>query len=198
MLETQYEKFLVINNREIKHEGYFVIDDVFHLLNQILTERHYQRREKKSEDRVTEDGHQVYVELRPWKEKTHYVTLKLTLKIRFTDVKNSVKEVEGVKKNVQEGQALVTMDAWYMTEWEFRWGMKPVMFFLKGVMNKLLYVFPQEAGYKNELVEDAAYVTTKLRQLFRSYQAPREALPPEEDVRKAMEEEIRKGMEGSP
>lgn len=191
MLETQYEKFLVINNRVISHDGTFVIDEVFQLINKVLQERHYARREKRSEDSITEEGHSVFVELRPWKEKTHYVTLKMTLKIHFTGVRNVVREIQGMKKAFQEGEASVIMDAWYMTEWEYRWGMKPLMFFLKGVINKLVYVFPQEAGYKDELVEDAAYLTARLKQLFRSYREPEVALPPEEDVRKAVEEEIK-------
>ena len=77
-----------------------------------------------------------------------------------------------------------------MTEWEGRWGMSPVIFFLKGAINKLLYVFPQEASYRNEAVEDAAYLTAKIKMLLRSYNDPEQAFPTEEDVRKSVEEEI--------
>ena len=197
MLETHYERNLVVNNREIEHHGYFVIEEVFQLINKCLQDRKYHKREKKAEDQVTDEGYTVYVELRPYKEKTHYVTLMIKLRIHFNNVKNVVRQANGSPKRYQQGDVFIFMDAWFMTEWEGRWGMSPLIFFLKGAINKLLYTFPQEANYRNEAVEDAAYLTAKIKMLLRSYNEPEQALPSEEDIRKRVEEEI-KATEASP
>ncbi|HLC91092.1 MAG TPA: hypothetical protein VJI15_04950 [Candidatus Nanoarchaeia archaeon] len=195
MLETHYERNLVVNNREIEHHGYFVIEEVFHLINKALQDKKYHKREKRAEDTVTDEGYDVYVELRPYKEKTNYVTLMIKLRIHFKNVKNVVRQVPGGPKRFQQGDVFIFMDAWFMTEWEGRWGMSPVIFFLKGAINKLLYVFPQEASYRNEAVEDAAYLTAKIKMLLRSYNDPEQAFPTEEDVRKSVEEEISKSKD---
>jgi len=193
MLEVNAERYLVINNRQIEHEGIFVGQELFHEINHALEHRGYEIFEKKSEDRVTEEGMDVYVELRPYKEKTAYVSLMIKVKISFKNMTNIVKEVKGLPKNYQQGSVLVVLDGWFFTEWEHRWGMKPVVWFLKSVINKLVYIFPQEESYRNELVEDAAYLTNRIKKLLRSYREPETAMPPEEDIRVSVEEEIKKG-----
>ena len=195
MLETQYERFLVVNNREIPHSGYFVAEELYRMLNAAFEERGYHKREKKSEETVTEEGITSFLELRPYKEMSHYVILMVKFKIHLKNVTNEVREIDGMKKLFQKGDVLVIIDAWYMTEFEGRWGQKPLIFFLKGIFNKLVYTFPTEAHFKGELVEDVAYFTAKIKRLLRSYREPEAALPPEEDVMKAVEEDVRRTLE---
>ncbi|MFH1276122.1 MAG: hypothetical protein ABIH82_03345 [Candidatus Woesearchaeota archaeon] len=198
LLEVNAERYLVVNNRQIKHSGVFVGKDIFHEINHALEERGYEVYEKKSEDKVNEEGLNVYVELRPYKEKTSYVTLMIKFKIYLNNMTDIVKEVAGVTKNYQQGDALIVIDAWFMTEWESRWAMKPYVWFLKSMINKLVYIFPQEEGYRGELVEDAAYITNRIKRLFRSYREPEQAIPHEEEVRKSVEEDIGKEIKKQP
>ncbi|MBI2665571.1 hypothetical protein HYX12_03055 [Candidatus Woesearchaeota archaeon] len=192
MLETHYERDLIINNREIIHEGVFVVTEIFHLINEVIEERGYHKKEKKFEEEVTESERKITVELRPYKEKTHYVTLMFKPRISITINREIVKEIEGIKKKYQEGNVAIFIDAWYMTEYAQRWGQKPVIFFLKGFINKMVYTFPLEAKFRNELADDVGYLTSRLKLLFRSYKGPSAALPPEEEVRIAVEEEMSK------
>ncbi len=198
-VDLQYEKNLVINNREFRYKGIFRADELFHVINNALEDRGYTKREKKTEELVTDAGRRSYIELRPFKEKTNYLIQMIKIKILLDHVTETTEEVKGIRKKFQQGDVEIVFDAWMLTEYQHRWGMKPVAFFLKGWINKYLYTWPIESGAKNELVEDTAYVVSAIRNLFSSYKIETGKYVPESEIRKEMEgeieREIREGAE---
>lgn len=190
--ELNFEKNLIINNRELKYRGIFRADELFTAINQALEERGYQKREKKSEELVTEKGKRTYVELRPFKVKTNYATLMIKIKITLDYLTETAEKLKGEKRLFQQGDVLIAFDAWSMTDYENRWGMKPWVYFLKGMINKFLYQFPLEAGFTGELVGDTAYIYAKIKKLLSSYRPTAGKQPTEEEIRKQMEEVIKK------
>ena len=66
------EKNLIINGREFNYQGIFRMDQIFSTINRCLEEKGYQKREKKSEELVVEQGRKIIVELRPYKEVSNY------------------------------------------------------------------------------------------------------------------------------
>src|SRR3989338_505032 len=192
MLDTTYEKTLVINNREIKHSGVFYIEELFNLVNKCLVERGYNKQEKKSEETVSPEGRKIYIELRPFKDKTNYIHLVIKIKFYFEGIKDVVKTIEGEKKSLQEGKASIVFDAWYMTDWQARWNLTPFVYFMKALVNKFLYSYPQEGNAKGELSSDTAYIVGQIKTLLHHYKSPLEAHPGEEEVRRVAEEEMGK------
>lgn len=190
--EMGYEKNLIINNRELKYRGIFRYDELFSIINQALEERDYQKREKKSEELVTEKGKKIYLELRPFKIKSNFVTLMIKIKITLNYLTETTEKLEGQKKSFQQGDLLITFDAWTMTDYEQRWGMKPWVYFMKGMIHKFLYKFPLEGGFTGELIGDTAYIYAKIKKLLNSYRPTAEKQPTEDEIRKQMEEEIRR------
>ncbi len=202
MLETHCEKNLVINGRELKYSGIFRPDELFAAINQALRERGYERREKKTEETVTVAGRRTLIELRPYKEKTSYVALMLKIRIVLEKVTETVqvhprqatsgqdRPSHSPKEKFQQGDILLIFDAWSLTDYEARWGMKPWAYFLKGLINKFIYTWPAEAGFTGELIGDTAYVYARVKKLLQSYQ-PEKARPPlEEEIRRRTEEEL--------
>ena len=57
----------------------------------------------------------------------------------------------------------ITFDAWSLTDYERRWGMKPWMYFLKAVIHKYIYKFPYEEGTIVEVAADTAYVYAQIK-----------------------------------
>ncbi len=190
MFDTHYEKELVINNRELKYKGIFRPGELFSAINQALEERGYVKREKKTEELVTEFGRGSYLELRPYKVKTNYIILMLKIKVTMDNLQEAVAKAREETAKFQQGDVLVVFDSWVLTDYESRWGMKPWFYFVKGVINKYLYTFPLEGGVKGELAEDTAYIYGKIKQLLHSYQPVQPKLVSERDVRKKMEEKI--------
>lgn len=195
MLETHAEKNLVINGRELKYQGIFRAEELFSALNRALEERGYEKREKKTEETVTTAGRKIYLELRPYKEKSNYAALMLKIKITLDEVTETTQEFQGHKQKFQQGQVEIVFDAWSLTDYEARWGMKPWAYFLKGLINKFIYTWPLEAGFTGELIGDTAYVYARAKKLLQSYQ-PEKARPPvEEEIRRKVEEEMKEEAE---
>ncbi len=190
MQTTFYEKNLVINNRELKYKGIFRVDDLFHTINQALKEKQYEKNEKKTEEIVSEAGKKTYLELRPFKQKTNYVILEIKIKITLDNVTETIEEVQGVKKKFQNGDVSVVFDSWIMTDYENRWSMKPLVYFLKSIINKYVYTFPLEAGFPSELAGDTAHIYARIQKLLQSYKYESGKVVKEADIVKEMEREI--------
>lgn len=185
-----YEKNLIINSRELKYKGIFRVEELFATVNQALVEKGYEKREKKTEELVTEEGRRTYVELRPLKIMSNYVSLMLKIKFNLDNITETTETVAGVKKKFQQGDVNLIFDAWYLTDYEKRWGMKPFVFFMKGLINKFLYQFPLEKSFRAELVSDTAYIYAQIKKLFQSYHYQPPKIVMDEEVRKKVAEEI--------
>lgn len=194
MFDTHCEKELIINGRELKYQGVFRPEELFSAINKALEEKSYLKREKKSEEAVTEGGRGAYIELRPYKEKTRYAALMLKIKIHFSHLTESVEMVRGEKAKFQKGDVSVIFDAWLLTDYEYRWGMKPWVYFFKGMINKFAYAFPMEAGFKDELQSDTAYIYRQVKELLDSYKGEKRKLPREEEVAAEVSKRVRKDI----
>jgi len=195
MHEVNYERELIINGRELKYKGIFKADEIFSKMNRLIEEREYEKREKKSEEVVLESGRKIYVELRPFKEKSSYSVLMIKIRVMLDNVTSTVEEFKGEKRRFDNGDVTIIFDAWSLTDYDERWEMKPFVFFMKGFINKFIYTFPIEAGNKKEVVADTAYIYGQMKRFLNSYKYEVGKGPLEADVAKKMEEEVRKEME---
>lgn len=186
------EKNLVINQRKIIYHGIFRTDELLSVIRGALREKGYSYLEKKSEELVTPAGRVLQLELRPTKNVAQYVSLMIKIHVVLDNVTETVKEMSGIRQKFQQGDALIAFDAWSFTDYEGRWGTKPLSFFLKGVIHKYLYKFPLEEGFVGLLVQDTAYVYGKVKNLLQSYQGKKLPTLKEEEVMKKVEEEMRK------
>ncbi|MEW5897228.1 MAG: hypothetical protein AB1668_06025 [Nanoarchaeota archaeon] len=187
------ERNLVVNNKEINYRGIFSADELFSVVNKALAEKGYTKKEKKSEELVTPAGRMLFLELRPFKVVTHYITLMIKIRITLDNVTEAVEEIRGERKAFQRGDVNVAFDAWSLTDYEHRWGMKPWLYFVKGVVNKFLYSWPIESGSISTLLSDTAHIYAQVKKLLNSYR--KEEIRPlsEEEIKKEIEEEIKKG-----
>lgn len=185
--EHYLEKQLIINNRTIRYKGIFRVEDLFYVINQTLEEHGYQKREKRSEETVTENGKKIYVELRPFKVVSDYVRLMIKIKITADNVTEITEAVRGEKRLYQNGELNIAFDAWSLTDYSNRWGMKPWVFFLKGTIHKFLKKFPLEGSFAGILVTDTAYLYARIKALLNSYQEETGKVATEEDIRKQVE-----------
>src|SRR3989344_2565463 len=186
------EKNLVINQKKITYHGIFRTDELLSVIRNALQERKYSYLEKKSEELVTPAGRVLELELRPVKSVSQYISLMVKIHVTLDNVTETVKEVSGIKQKFQQGDALITFDAWSLTNYEGYWKMKPLPFFLKGVIHKYLYKFPLEEGFIRQVVGDTAYIYGQIKNLLQSYQGKKLPSLKEEEIMKEVEEEMRK------
>lgn len=189
------EKNLVVNHRTLSYQGLFRVDELFRTIHNALDKLNYQKQEKKTEEKVFPSGKSTYLELRPFKEKTNYVTLMIKIMVHLDKVIEVTKKVNSLPRPFQQGKVTIIFDAWSITDYEHRWGMKPWFFFLKTAINKYIYRFPLEESFFGELRSDTDYLYQQINALLRlyKYQAPATATP--EKTGEAKVEEAKEGEE---
>jgi hypothetical protein len=188
--DIYFEKNLIINGRTITYKGIFRADELFIAINRALEAKGYEKREKKTEEMITEGGKKTIVELRPIKVKTNYVTLMIKILITMDSITETVEVVHGERRKFSQGDLTVIFDAWSLTDYQHRWGMKPFVYFIKGAINKFIYKFPLEGGFTRELSRDTGYMHAQVKELLKSYTAHETKRVSEEDVRKEVERDV--------
>ncbi len=184
------EKNLIINNRELKYKGIFRIDELYQAINRALEAKGYAKNEKKSEELVTESGRKIFVELRPSKIKTAYMTLLIKIRINVDNLTETVEQKEGISKKFHQGDVVVSFDSWLMSDYENRWNMKPWAYFLKAFIGHYFFKFPLEEGFPGELAGDTAFIYGQIKKLLNSYNAADKKHTSTEDVMKDVAQEI--------
>lgn len=184
------ERNLIINARELKYNGVFRADELFRVINQAIEERGYTRRDKRSEHLVTPEGKQMFIDLRPFKVRTNYVTFMIKIKVFLDKITDLTEEVQGEKKKFEQGEVMLLFDAWLVMDYESRWTMKPVVYFLKGLINKYVYTFPLEGNFPRDVAADTAYIYGRVKTLLNSYKYEAGKAVKESDVMTRVAEEM--------
>ncbi len=188
------EANLVINNRELNYKGIFRASDLFQTINRLLLERDFVKNEKKTEEVNTEEGRRSYIELRPTKVKSGYITLQVRIKITMDRVTSVVEEVNGVPTRFEKGDIDISFDGWVKTDYSGRWTQHPWVHFMKGIINKFVYPFKLEQKYASEIFVDVAYIYGGIRNLLNSYSGKSSKPISEEDVKKQVEIQLGEDM----
>ena len=184
------ERNLVINHRSLNNSGIFHVNELFETINAALLAKGYTLRDKRNEEVVSEAGRNYYLELRPYKDKTKYVTLMQKIVIRLRNVTDTVQEFDGNKISFALGEVEIVFDAWSYTDYEGRVGMTASAYFFKALVNKWFYQLPMESGFTRELVGDTGFSHGKIKELFASYRRKDRKYVSEEDVRAEVEKEM--------
>lgn len=163
------EKNLVVDSKAITYKGIFRANEILMAISDELKSLGYQEQEKKTEEKVALAGKSTYLELRPFKEKAEQVTLMIKIKIHLNNIIEVVKEVDGVKRRFQQGDVEIIFDAWSVTDYAKRWGMRPWFYFLKGFVNKYIYRYPLESGYVGEVGADTEKIYDEVKALLNLY-----------------------------
>ncbi len=157
------EKNLVINGLEIRYSGIFNFDEFYGFLNHVLEERGYHKHEKRFEETVKPTGKDLFIELRPVKTKTSYFSFMLKIRIEIKNIKEVTVTVSDQPASFQEGDIFILFDAFATTDYDQRWGMNPVPYFIKGFIHKYIYHFKLEEGFMGEVAGDCKYVHQQVK-----------------------------------
>ena len=163
------EKYLVINGLQLNYKGVFEYSELMKTIFTAVESRGYRKHEKKHEETIKPEGKEIFIELRPLKTKTAYMTLMVKMRITLSNIQDIVVEVDGVPTNVQQGEINIVFDAWTTTDYENRWGNKAWFYFLKSLINKYVYTFPLESGFMGEVADDTRYVYNQVRSALGLY-----------------------------
>ena len=189
-MDLHLQRDLVVNNKQLDYQGIFRLHELVNVINQALEEKGYTKREKKTEEIVTEAGRKTYFELRPFRHITEHETLMLKIKITLNHVEEVEEKVNGMLSKFQKGAINITFDSWLLLNYEKRWRMNPTFYFLKGIFNKYIYGITMSGNLKGQLKGDTAFVYNQIRKLLNTYKVETGKIKTEEEVKEEIAKEI--------
>ena len=72
-------------------------------------------------------------------------------------------EVDGIPKNFNQGEINIIFDSWTTTDMAERWNQKAWFFFLRTIIDKLIYKFPMDEAFYGEGAADVNYIYNQVR-----------------------------------
>ncbi|MBI4153190.1 hypothetical protein HY497_01585 [Candidatus Woesearchaeota archaeon] len=163
------QKNLIVNGLEFSYKGVFRFDEFYDVLGRSFEERGYKRHEKRFEEFNTEQGKDLFIELRPTKVKAVYLAQMIKVRIEMKHVRDITLDVDGVLSPFQEGEIYLLFDAWANMRYNQKWNMHPWFYFVKAVIHKYVYQFPLEGNIGGEVASDAHYALQKIKAYLNLY-----------------------------
>lgn len=156
------EKKILVDDLRMQYTGLFDITELYRLFDEVIHERGYVKLEKKSDQFMTKSGRQIYLEIRPVKEFEQDFLSTIKIRIKMNDVKDVVLDVNGAKKQYNQGDIMMIFDGWTTTFYEFAWETKPVFVFLRMLVDK--YIYKVSFGkYEGEIINDVHYIYDRVK-----------------------------------
>ncbi|MFH1398525.1 MAG: hypothetical protein ABIG95_00245 [Candidatus Woesearchaeota archaeon] len=135
MVETQ----IIVDGESISYEGLFDAHELFMLIDSFFQEKHWDKREIQSMEKVEPDGKYIELELQPYKKITDYVRYVVRIFIRMYNVTEVEIEKDGHKIKQNKGKIQIVFDGFMETDYEGRWEAKPMYIFIRTVFDKFIY-----------------------------------------------------------
>ncbi len=162
------EKKILVDDLRMQYTGLFDITELYRLFDELIHERGYVKLEKKSDQFMAKHGRQIYLEIRPVKEFEQDFLSTIKIRIKMSDVKDIVMDVNGAKKQYNQGSILMIFDGWTTTFYEFAWETKPVFVFLRMLVDKYLYKV-SFGKYEGEIINDVHYIYDRVKAQLNLY-----------------------------
>ncbi|MBW2996534.1 hypothetical protein KY332_04510 [Candidatus Woesearchaeota archaeon] len=133
------ERKLVVDQLKLTYEGIFDLNGLYRTIDAWFYEKGYDRYEKKNYEQVLPTGKDIEIELMPWKKTTDYFKNILRIRMKFTNINDVDVEKKGVKLKLQQGRIMMIFDAYLESDYEHKWDVKPMFFFLRTIFDKYIF-----------------------------------------------------------
>lgn len=128
-----------VGDRSVTYSGIFNMYDVYKILDDWQKKNNYDKTEKESKEFITPEGKYLEFYLEPARKESDYVRFVIKINIKVRNLKETVVEIDGEKRNMHEGELEIGFGAWLDTDYEEAWSTKPGLYFLRILMDKYIY-----------------------------------------------------------
>ena len=147
---------------QINYTGVIDATGLYKLLKKWLGERDYNHVEKLNEEHVYEDGRQIIIELRPYKELSEYAKVEIRIEMIFKKLQDITLTKDKIKHKTKKGEMQITFSTFIITDLEGSWTAKPLYFFLRLLLEK--YIYRSYVGkYEDVVIQDKNNLMRELR-----------------------------------
>jgi hypothetical protein len=152
----------LIDGKSLSYEGMFNIRELYRIIDTWFKERGYDKQEVKNWEDVTESEKQIVLEIIPYKKVSDYARIDIRIFMIFSKLSEIEVERGGMKSKMNKGRAEFYFDAYVVTDYENKWQTKPVVFFIKNVIEKFVYR-AYTSNYDSEAIRDCTDIENEIR-----------------------------------
>ena len=133
------ERKHLVEDKKVTFSGIFDVKELYRLMDNFFKQREYDKKENKNYEDVHEDFRNIFLDIQPYKKVSDYAQIVVQIVMNATQVEDVELVIDGQKKLLQKGTIDLTFNAYLDTDYENRWEMKPIYFFLRTVFDKFVY-----------------------------------------------------------
>lgn len=154
-----------LGRESITYEGIFNIKEIVKIIQDSAKDKSFVYKEMEHTESISPEGKFVELRIDIDKKITDYARGLLQLLIQISKVQEKIVEEGEERKKYHTGKFLINMEAWFVTDYEKRWEMKPTFYLLRVFFEK--YVFgPHLDRDKKEVIAFMEYLKGNLKNYF--------------------------------
>jgi len=120
----------IVGTKSLVYSGLLNVRELYAVINEYYDAKSYDKEEKQNREIVTEQGKDVYVELKRCKEVSDYYKISAGMKIMIRKLVDVEVEVDGRKKNLKKGEVTIKFKNSLESDWAGKWQGWPLYFFI--------------------------------------------------------------------
>lgn len=152
----------LIDGRSLSYEGVFNIKELYRIIDTWFKDRGYEKQEIKNWEDVSENEKQIVIEIIPYKKISDYARIDIRIFMIFSKLSEIDVEKDSVKYKMNKGRAEFYFDSYVVTDYENKWETKPIVFFVKNVIDKFVYRM-YTSSYDGEAIRDCTEIENEIR-----------------------------------
>lgn len=133
------EKNIVVSGLTVSYEGLFNVLELYKIFDDWQKKNNYDKTERESIEYVKPEGKYIELRMEPARKESDYVRFELRVHIVMENIKETVVDIDGEKKKMNEGKVTIAFDAWLETDYEEAWSTRPNLYFLRLLIDKYIY-----------------------------------------------------------
>lgn len=144
------------------YKGLIDVKGLYRLIDKWFKGNGYEKAEVWNFEEVYESGKQITLKLHPFKKISDYAKIEIRLTATLINLKETIIEQDGIKNNYMTGQGKFSFDTFIVTDYEGQWSEKPFYFFVKTLLDKLVYK-SQTDKYEEILLTDKDKIKREIK-----------------------------------
>ncbi len=147
------EKKILIDRKPVVYEGIFRMDELWAIINRFIKSRGYVIVELRNEEKLTDEGKDIFIEIAPYRKLSDYAKKLIELEVYVRRLNDKVVKVDGHKQKYQHGEVEIRFSAIFETDWRTRWEGTGLYFLMRTLIDKFVRYDIIREG-ENECVKD--------------------------------------------
>jgi len=161
---------VTVDHLRLNYNGPFDANALYHLITSFTKEKGFDIELTKEFEHDTARGKQIEWVLKPWKRMSDNVRFIIKVRVLIYDYKKSDVVIQGKKKKLGSGKAVITMDGYTELDEQKRWEAFPMMQAIRAVfINFVNRIYTER--FEQRLTYDVYQLYYHLEKFFNMYTA---------------------------